>query len=164
MKRPLLLLVIVCLLSVSLLQPIRADCSCQQGKSCFNIIVNVLGSGNYSVHDELVIIRQKMNNTNATHIICENRTDGKGIAHFSLENGTYWVDVRNVWAELTFDDDVEFTYPYLLYKDLPSNETNNESKSQGNYLILDAVLMGIMASVILIIIVKMYLIKKKEKK
>lgn len=164
MKRPLLLLAIVCLLSVSLLQPIRADCQCPQGKTCFDVTVYVQGSENYTVHNELVIIRQKINNTNATRIICENRTNNEGTAHFSLENGTYWIDVRNIWVELTFDDDVDFTFPYKLFKDLPGNETNNDSTNQKNYLIIDVFVMGAIIFVVIVILLKIYLVKRKEKR
>lgn len=164
MKRAMLLLAIICLLSISLLQPIRADCPCPQGKTCFNVIVNVQGSENYTVHDELVIIRQKINNTNATRIICENRTNNEGTAHFSLENGTYWIDVRNIWVELTFDDDVDFTFPYKLFKDLPGNETNNDSTNQKGSPANSAVLAGVTIAIFFIFVILVILIKKKKNK
>ncbi|MBE3122962.1 MAG: hypothetical protein IMZ58_12270 [Thermoplasmata archaeon] len=163
-KKTITLILIFLAISTSLLQPIGADCPCPQGKTCFDVTVYVQGSENYTVHDELVIIRQKINNTNATRIICENRTNDEGTAHFSLENGTYWIDVRNIWVELTFDDDVDFTFPYKLFKDLPGNETNNDSTNPKDYPANSAVIAGATIVIFFIFVILVILIKKKKNK
>jgi hypothetical protein len=148
---------------------VRADCPCGYGRFCFDVGVRVQGYENYSVHDELVVIRQKYNlSTNATHIVCESVTDDSDVAHFELPSGVYWVDVRNVWWEITVENDALLVFPYPLFEDVPVNETDGNgtgviSEKDGYNVSLGfLIILSVMVIALILDIVYIYYKKKRK--
>ena len=111
-RKSIVLCVVMC---VALFSPIFIAESDYPAK-CFELKVHVLGSENYTVHDELVMIRYHGENESSP-VLFQTRTKDNGTASFCMEKGTYWVDVRNIWVLLTINDNIDFTFPYKLFND-----------------------------------------------
>lgn len=139
-----------------------ADCPCED-EGCYRLTVQVLGYEGYVVHDELVMIRYFGENESSP-VLYENRTVADGVAYFCVEGGEYWIDVRNIWVNLTIDSDIDFVFPYLLFDDV-ENSDNDEDSVPENPSKPDIVLwLGIAVVIIVIMILSLLGIEKKKKK
>ena len=137
-----------------------ADCPCED-KGCYGLTVQVLGYEGYIVHDELVMIRYFGGNVSSP-VLYENRTIVDGVAYFCVEGGEYWIDVRNIWVNLTIDGDIDFVFPYLLFDDV-ENPNDNDSVPE-NPSKPDVVLwLGIVVVIIVVAMLSLLIIEKKKK-
>ena len=137
-----------------------ADCSCED-EGCYRLTVQVLGYEGYIVHDELVMIRYFGGNVSSP-VLYENRTIVDGVAYFCVEGGEYWIDVRNIWVNLTIDGDIDFVFPYLLFDDV-ENPNDNDSVPE-NPSKPDVVLwLGIVVVIIVVAMLSLLIIEKKKK-
>jgi len=160
-----IILLSVILLLVASYYPFTAmaDCPCED-EGCYRLTVQVLGYEGYVIHDELVMIRYFGENVSSP-VLYENRTVADGVAYFCIEGGNYWVDVRNVWAVLTIDGDIDFVFPYLLFDDVENSDNNNEDLVPENPSKSDVVLwLGIVAVIIAIAVLSLFVIEKRKKK
>lgn len=140
-----------------------AECQCGDER-CYNLTVQVLGYEEYVVRDELVMIRYFEENESAP-VLYENRTVVDGIAYFCIEGGNYWVDVRNVWAVLIIDSDIDFVFPYPLFDDVENSTDNNEDSNPENPSKPDVVLwLGIVVVIIAVAMLSLLIIEKRKKK
>lgn len=99
---------------------------------CFNLVVELQGEQNYQPHDELVMLREYNENESAP-ILYSTRCNETGTAVFCVEDGEYWVDVRNIWCHLVVGNEtVEFTFPYKLYEDSEYYTNNSNESGEGN--------------------------------
>jgi len=139
-----------------------ADCPCED-EGCYRLTVHVLGYEDYVVHDELVMIRYFGENESSP-ILYENRTVADGVAYFCVEGGKYWIDVRNIWVNLTIDGDIDFVFPYLLFADAenPDNDKDSvpESPSRPDIVLW----LGIAGAIIAVMMLSLFVIEKKKKK
>ena len=137
-----------------------AECSCED-EGCYRLTVQVLGYEGYIVHDELVMIRYFGGNVSSP-VLYENRTIVDGVAYFCVEGGEYWIDVRNIWVNLTIDGDIDFVFPYLLFDDV-ENPNNNDSIPE-NPSKSDVVLwLGIVVVIIVVAMLSLLIIEKRKK-
>ena len=81
----------------------------------YELTVFIEGIDGYQPHDELVMIRGC--GDESADILFETYSDGMGVTSFFIPNGTYWLDIRNVWIEFNISAAMEITYPYLLFED-----------------------------------------------
>lgn len=138
-----------------------AECQCED-EGCYRLTVQVLGYEGYVVHDELVMIRYFEENESAP-VLYENRTVVDGIAYFCIEGGEYWVDVRNVWVNLTIDGDIDFVFPYLLFDDVENPDNENsipETPSEPDVVLW----LGIAVAIIAVVVLSLLAIEKRKKK
>jgi len=145
-----------------------ADCSCGD-EGCYRLTVQVLGYEGYVVHDELVMIRHFGENESSP-VLYENRTVTDGVAYFCVEDGEYWIDVRNIWVHLIVDGDVDFVFPYVLFDDAENpddeNSTDNgedsvpEIPSKPNVVLW----LGIVVVIFAVMMLSLLIIEKKKKK
>jgi len=139
-----------------------AECSCED-EGCYKLTVQVLGYEDYTVHDELVMIRYFGGNESSP-VLYESRTGINGIANFCIEDGEYWIDVRNIWVNLTVDGDVDFVFPYLLFDDV-ENLDNKDSIDNGGDFVQSIILwLGIVVVIIAVMLLGLLIIEKKKKK
>jgi len=153
-----ILLGIILFLMVSYLPAAMADCSCSDG-GCRKLTVQVLGYGGYVVHDELVMIRYFGGNESSP-VLYENRSVEGGITNFCIEDGEYWVDVRNIWEHIVIDDDTDFVFPYLLFEDAENYTGTNESSIQEPN---DVPYLGVAGFVVVVLTLVIAIEKKKKK-
>ena len=153
-----ILLGIILFLMVSYLPAAMADCSCGD-EGCRKLTVQVLGYGGYVVHDELVMIRYFGGNESSP-VLYENRSVEGGITNFCIEDGEYWVDVRNIWEHIVIDDDTDFVFPYLLFEDAENYTGNNESSIQEPN---DVPYLGVAGFVVVVLTLVIAIEKKKKK-
>lgn len=105
-----------------------AECP-YENEECYELSVKVFGYLDYVIHDELVLIRYYGENESSP-VLYENRTVEDGIAYFCIEEGDYWIDVRNIWEHITINRDMNFNFPYLLFEDAENQTEDNESSVQ----------------------------------
>ena len=132
-----------------------AECQCED-EGCYRLTVQVLGHEGYVVHDELVMIRYFEENESAP-VLYENRTVVDGIAYFCIEGGNYWVDVRNIWVNLTIDGDIDFVFPYLLFDDVENPDNENpipETRSEPDVVLW----LGIVVAMITVAMLSLFII------
>jgi len=153
-----ILLGIILFLMVSYLPAAMADCSCGD-EGCRKLTVQVLGYGDYVVHDELVMIRYFGGN-DSSPVLYENRSVEDGITNFCIEDGAYWVDVRNIWEHITVDDDIDYFFPYLLFEDAENYTGTNESSIQEPN---DVPYLGVAGFVVVVLTLVIAIEKKKKK-
>ena len=139
-----------------------AEHSCED-EGCYKLTVQVLGFEDYIVHDELVMIRYFGGNESSP-VLYESRTV-EDVAYFCVEGGEYWVDVRNIWVNLTIDGDVDFVFPYLLFDDVENSTDNNETSITENPSEQDVILwLGIAVAIIVVMVLSLFIIEKRKKK
>jgi len=157
-----ILLGIILFLMVSYLPAAMADCSCSDG-GCRKLTVQVLGYGGYVVHDELVMIRYFGGNESSP-VLYENRSVEGGITNFCIEDGEYWVDVRNIWEHIVIDDDTDFVFPYLLFDDVENSDNKDSIDNGGDFVQSIILWLGIVVVIIAVMLLGLLIIEKKKKK
>ena len=139
-----------------------AEHSCED-EGCYRLTVKINGFEDYIVHDELVMVRYFGGNESSP-VLYENRTITDGVAYFCIEDGEYWIDVRNVWARLTIDNDIDFVFPYLLFADI-ENSSNDEDSIPEPPSKSDVILwLGIAVVIFAVMILSLFIVEKKKKK
>ena len=140
-----------------------ADCSCGD-TGCYRLTVKINGFEDYVIHDELVMIRYYGGNESSP-ILYESNSIEDGIVYFCIEDGDYWIDVRNIWERITIDSDIDFVFPYLLFEDIENSTENNQSVIEENPLNPEVLLWsGIAVIIIVVTIVSLIVFKKRKKK
>lgn len=140
-----------------------ADCPCE-GDECYKLSVQVLGYEDYVVHDELVMIRY-LGGNESSPVLYENRTVTDGVAYFCIEGGEYWIDVRNIWVNLTIDGDIDFVFPYLLFDDVENPTDDNETPIPENPSKQSVMLwVGIVVVILTVMMLSLLIIEKRSKK
>ena len=159
-----LFLVTILVTSLFSINGVFADCPCEDG--ICSLSVKISGTNDYDPHQELVIIRIYNDSNSNSSPVTVTRTDDDDIAHFMLEPGEYWIDVRNIWVRLSLENDTFFEYPYLLYADSPpwsGNETdqpNDVAYSQGDIVIAFA--LAVVVAIFASLAVYLHLTKKQS--
>lgn len=145
-----------------------ADCPCED-EECYSLTVQVLGFEDYIVHDELVMIRYFGENESSP-VLYENRTVVDGIAYFCVEDGEYWIDVRNIWVRLTVDSDIDFVFPYVLFDDAENPDDENSTDNEGDSIPeipskSNVVLwLGVVVVIFSVMVLSLLVIEKRKKK